>query len=270
MSKLPVVGAALRLDEFEEHRDFMEEKSRDLELQDFHWPQVIAGDVSDLIKRTKKTLAGYSGRIGIHGPFWDFNIANWDPDFRALVQKRLLKALDVCEAIGASHLVIHSPFTTWDYYNQDNYPGAREGLVERAQETLLPVVKRAHSICTMLVIENCEDIDPDDRLALSQSFNSDVMGLSVDTGHAHYAHGRHNAPPVDAFIRRAGNDLHHIHLQDADGYSDRHWAIGRGTVNWHAVFAALPKTNPRLILELRDKTGLNESIAYLKGLGVAQ
>lgn len=120
------------------------------------------------------------------------------------------------------------------------------------------------------MLENCEDLDPEARVSLARSFSSDAVAVSVDTGHAEYAHGRHAAPPVDYFIKAAGDLLRHVHLQDADGYADRHWQIGTGTVNWHAVFAALPSTSPRLILELRDKSRIQPSVNYLRDAGLAQ
>ena len=73
-------------------------------------------------------------------------------------------------------------------------------------------------------------------------------------------------------MRRAGDRLQHIHLQDADGYADRHWSIGQGTIRWEAVFRALGElgSNPRLILELRDKDGILPSVDYLQSLGLAR
>lgn len=61
-----------------------------------------------------------------------------------------------------------------------------------------------------------------------------------------------NAPPLDYFIKAAGDDLKHMHIQDADGHADRHWRPGKGSINWVAVFEALRDTgaNPRLIVEL--------------------
>jgi sugar phosphate isomerase/epimerase len=52
-------------------------------------------------------------------------------------------------------------------------------------------------------------------------------------------------------VRAAGRDLAHIHVQDADGYADRHWLPGEGTIHWHSVFAALKETGatPRLVIE---------------------
>ena len=99
-----------------------------------------------------------------------------------------------------------------------------------------------------LVIENIEDIDPMARKALAESFGSKAVRLSIDTGHAPYAHISTGAPPVDYFVTAAGEMLHHIHLQDSEGYADRHWALGEGTVRWAAVFRAIGRLiiKPRL------------------------
>lgn len=270
MSDLPIVGAALTLKELPHFRTFMEEKARDLELQDFHRPEIMANGLEDLTAHARKLLAGYPGRIGIHGPFWDFNIATWGSEFRSLIQTQLLAAVRACGRIGGSHMVVHSPFTIWDAHNVHNYPGAVDAVAMRATETLAPVIVAAQDEGVMLVLENCEDIDVGARVSLARSFGTEAVRVSVDTGHAEYAHGRHAAPPVDYFIKAAGDLLHHVHLQDADGYADRHWQIGTGTVNWRAVFAALPATSPRLILELRDKSQIEASVAYLHDAGLAQ
>ena len=52
----------------------------------------------------------------------------------------------------------------------------------------------------------------------------------------------------------AGDMLTHVHLQDTDGFADRHWAPGEGNMPWAPVFRALGRlnANPRLILELRN------------------
>jgi sugar phosphate isomerase/epimerase len=77
---------------------------------------------------------------------------------------------------------------------------------------------------------------------------------------------------VDAFVIKAGNYLKHVHLQDADGFADRHWLPGDGTVNWRAVFSALEilNSNPRLILEVKDQENLMRGAKYLCDLGLAE
>ncbi|MEH7837901.1 sugar phosphate isomerase/epimerase family protein [Rhizobium laguerreae] len=272
MSSLPVVGAAMTLDEVELHRDWLFEKSRDLELQSFIDAEVLNGDWAPLAARARRLLDGHGGRLGIHGPFWGFTIASEDPDIRAVVTRRLLQGLDVCAAIGANHMVIHSPYTSWSYNNLDDNAGAREALTERTHMTLRDAVRRAEDIGCTMVIENIEDKDPHIRVALAESFNSAAVAASIDTGHAHYAHGYTGAPPVDYYVKAAGNRLQHVHLQDADGYADRHWSLGEGSIHWHAVFTALAnlESNPRLIIEIKDKSKIPASSAFLASIGVAE
>jgi sugar phosphate isomerase/epimerase len=271
MSDLPVLGAALSRRTLPLHRDWILERQRDLEIQDFFDASVLDGDWRAVIAELKPMLDGYTGRLGIHGPFWGFKIDSQDALVRAVVTKRFLQGLDVCEALGATQMVIHSPYTTWDYNNLDANPGAREAQIGRVHETLRDVVVRAEAIGCELVIENIEDKDPMDRVRLAESFNSKAVKVSLDTGHAHYAHVSTGAPPVDFYIRAAGAMLHHVHLQDMDGYADRHWLPGQGTVNWQAIFRYLGRLEhkPRLIIEVKDQPNLRQGAAHLEALGLA-
>lgn len=269
---LPLLGAALPLPMIELHRDWLFERHRDIELQDFFTAEVLDGDWKPTAERIRAVLAGWNGRLGIHGPFWGFNIQTQDPAIRAVVQKRFDQGLDVCAAVGATQMVIHSPYTTWDYNNLDALPRARGALVERVHQTLAPTVRRAESLGVVLVIENIEDKDPHARVELARSFDSEAVRVSIDTGHAHYAHVSTGAPPVDYYVNAAGVMLDHVHIQDADGHADRHWLPGEGTIRWEGVFrslAALPQS-PRLVLEVRDPANLRRGVDHLVGLGLAE
>ncbi len=268
----PVIGAALTNAELATYQNWILEKDRDLELQSFVGAAVLDDDWTPLAAQVKHLLAGYKGRLGIHGPFWGFTIDTPDPLVRAVVQKRLGQGLDVCAAVGATHMVVHSPFTTWDYNNLDGYTGARDKLFTCVHEVMAPIVKRAETLGVTLVLENIEDINPADRKDLCQSFGSAALQLSIDTGHAQYAHGSNGAPPVDYFVRSAGDMLAHVHLQDADGYADRHWQIGQGNILWPSVFAAIAglPVKPRLILELANKATIPASMEYLEAQGLGQ
>lgn len=269
---LPVIGAALTVDDLAQYRDWVLEKQRDVEIQSFHAAEVLNGDWSALALEAKRLLDGHTGRLGIHGPFWGFTVDTSDPDVRVVVQKRMMQGLDVCAAIGATQMVLHSPFTTWDYNNLDMTAGQRDRLFTNTHLTLDPIVDRAEEQGVTLVMENIEDIDPADRKLLCQSFGSRALKVSIDTGHAEYARGSTGGPPVDYFVRAADDMLDHIHLQDADGHADRHWGIGEGTILWTSVFRAIGElpVKPRLLLELRDKAQIPSSMAYLAAQGLGQ
>ena len=200
--------------------------------------------------------------------------AEADPEVRAIVTRRMMQALDVCADLGADQMVVHSPYTCWDYHNLDHFAfrSAYEWILHNCQASMTPVVRRAETLGVQIVIENVQDKDPDIRGVLAASFDSAAVQVSLDTGHAQFAHGSFGAPPVDYFVRRAGAQLAHVHLQDGDGYADRHWPPGEGSVNWAAVFRALGEmpVMPRLILELNDKSAIPQAIDWLAARNLAK
>ena len=268
---LPFVGAAMNVADLDHYRDWLLAGQRDLELQDFCDPAAF-DDLDGLVAHARSRLDGYTGRLGIHGAFYDLPLAARDPEIGKVVQHRLAQDLDAAEALGATHIVIHSPFSTWDHNNLPAYPDGEQHVFERCNANMAAAVKRAESAGICFVIENIEDKDPAARVRLAKAFNSPAVKVSIDTGHAHYAHGSTGAPPVDYYVRAAGTELMHIHLQDADGHADRHWPPGKGTVNWHAVFAALKATGatPRLILELADVSRIMEGADWLVAEGLVR
>lgn len=278
MAELPLsIGAALNAADLPEHRDWLIDGQRDLEVQDFLIPEVLLGDWKDRVAQARAHLDGFEGRLGIHGPFYDLPLDIKDPELAPILSRRMATAVDAAAALGATQMVVHSPYKTWDWYNfgnnprVGNTPSTAEATIDRVQQNLRAAVTRAEAEGITLVIENIEDIDPSWRRELAASFGSDNVRVSIDTGHAHYAHGATGAPPVDYFVNDAGAMLAHVHLQDADGFADRHWPPGRGTVNWHAVFraiAALPQ-RPHLVLELNNQADIPAAMAYLEREGLA-
>jgi sugar phosphate isomerase/epimerase len=169
-------------------------------------------------------------------------------------------------------MVIHSPYDPWDRDNLDNGPKDREKRVSAILDTLGPALTRAEDLGVEMVMENIKDTDPGDRMAVIEAADSAALRLSVDTGHAHWAHTICGAPPADRFISHAGAMLGHVHLQDTDGWADRHWPLGEGNIVWPAVFKALAgcDAHPHLIVEINDFDRVEASVAHLASLGLAQ
>ena len=279
MAELPLsIGAALMVEDLPTYRDWLIEGQRDLEVQDFLKPDVLLGDWRARVAEAKRHLDGFEGRLGIHGPFCDLPLDITDPELAPILSRRMVTAVEAASALGARQMVVHSPYKTWDWFNfgnnprAGNTPSAAETTIARVQANLAEAVRLAETHGVTLVIENIEDIAPSWRRELAASFGSDAVRVSIDTGHAHYAHATTGAPPVDFFVTDAGPMLSHVHLQDADGFADRHWPPGRGTVNWHAVFraiATLPQ-RPHLVLELRHAADIPAAMGYLEREGLAR
>lgn len=271
MSELPIVGAQLSVLDIDKHRDWLFEKNRDLELPEFCMADILRAP-EPFIDMARAKLDGWHGRLGIHGPFAGFEIDTRDREIRDVVQARLNQALDVCAALGAVQMVIHSPFDLWDAHNFGNGPKDLDRRVAHTMETLGPALRRAEGLGVVLVLENIRDVDPAHRAAVIDAAGSAALRLSVDTGHANWAHVMAGAVAPDRFLSEAGAMLGHVHLQDTDGYADRHWPLGCGTIAWHGVFEAIGRTraNPHLIVEINDFDRVRESVAHLERLGLAQ
>ncbi|GHD99706.1 sugar phosphate isomerase [Defluviimonas sp. 20V17] len=270
---LPTLGAAIKRGDFDILEPWLRAGERAIEIQDFVFPEVLAGDTAPLVESYRACLRGYGGPIGLHGPFFGLDIANPEPEIRAVIRRRLIQVLEITQALGGSHMVIHSPFTYWHVLNRHNYPQFRAAMFEAAADCLAPVLARAEAAGVTLVLENIDDTDPAARVELVRAIDHACLRVSLDTGHAELAHGRYNAPPVVDFIAAAGDSLAHVHLQDADGYADRHWHPGEGCIPWPAVFNALARLPqcPRLILEVRNNLGrLPATVARLEALGLAR
>lgn len=268
---MPRLGVAINHKDVADLGGWILDTQRDIEIQDFVMPDVLLGDSSAIIDAYRNWLSGHKGRLGIHGPFMGLDISAGDPEVREVVKRRFEQGLDVAEKLGATHMVVHSPFTQWHTQNYRNFEWLQDNMYEAAHDCLGATIKRAEDIGCTIMLENINDVNPDERLALAKSFNSSAIQVSVDTGHAELVHGSNGAPPVDYFIKSAGEMLGHVHLQDADGYADRHWLPGEGAVRWPSVFdaiALLPQ-KPRLIIEVfRNMHRIPEAVRQfeLKGL----
>jgi sugar phosphate isomerase/epimerase len=266
---LSTFGAAVKFDVYQSLEDWICEAERPIEIQDFVFPEVIAGDCSDLVAKYKSVLEPHRGERGIHGPFFGLDLSNPDRAIRAVIQERFLKGLEIAESLSATHMVIHSPFTYWNVLNRHNFPEVMPSMFKAAADCLEPVLKRAADVGCTLMLENIDDTDPATRVDLVREIGHPNLKVSIDTGHADLAHGRYTAPPVTDFIAAAAGHLGHVHLQDLDGYADRHWHPGEGRISWSPLLSALEdlEETPRLILEVRRHTErLPASVRWLEGL----
>lgn len=268
---LPMVGAAMPSLRVYEFRDWLIEGQRDLEIQDPALPNLFDGDWRGLVKALRMVLDGYSGRLGVHGPFVGVPLFTPDRKIRAATMDRLYEALDYCAELGATHMVLHSPIanlgTPLDTFARTHYLDPEETI----HALFDPVVARAASVGCALVIETVYDREPLPWIEMIRHFESPYLRASIDVGHVFINH-KLGAPPPDHWIFHAGALLGHVHLQDTDGYTDRHWRLGTGDVKFHAIFAALRQIDaqPRLIIEMEQMEDILPSAAWLAAQGLAR
>ncbi len=266
---LSKIGAAVTLDNIDAVFNWLCEQDRPVEIQDFTLPNILSGDLSGLVSRYQEKLQAHKGPRGLHGPFFGLDLGNLETAFQKLITARLLSALGICEHMNAQYMVIHSPFNDWIKLNQWQYPFVQSGVISSIGDILKVPLQRAADIGCTFVLENCDDTDPDMRMRAVREIDHPNLQLSVDTGHAHLSHCNYKAPSVVDFIAAAENRLAHVHLQDVDGYADRHWLPGEGAISWQPVMDALQKSEsaPKLIIEVRKNIGrVPKTAAFLERL----
>lgn len=266
-----LLGASTTLAELPINRDWLVDGHRDIELGDAVSPELLDSPAQQqaYARRVNELLSGHRGRRGIHGPFHGISINCPDPAIQRVVSRRFIQSLEFGSTFGISHMVIHSPFQGWS--NPFLFHGAganNRNIVTHVRATLEPVLPVAERHGVTLVMENIRDLSVFAILEVVREIDSPHLCISLDVGHCHTM-TRHGGMTPDKYILEAGDYLEHIHLQDGDGESDRHWAPGDGNVSWTAVFQALRQVdaNPRMILELRDKSAVQRGAGYLVDRG---
>ncbi len=263
-----IVGASLYTGELERHVDWLLDGQRDLELIAMNGILGTENGWKNDLKDVPRLLSNYKGRFGIHGPIQP-SFAVFDAEIRARIVRCFLDALDACLEVGATHMVIHSPVLSLGV----PIPGMNTDIwildpARAVLDSILPAAERAN--CT-LMMETIYDTRPELLLGLVRHYSSPFLRMSLDTGHAYVMHRWGGGPTPDHWIREAGDLLGHVHLQDTDGYTDRHWPLGEGHLPWFAIFSALGELeqSPRLILELQSKD-LPRALQYLHAKGLAR
>ncbi len=229
---------------------------RDLEIQDPCAPGVLDEDWRLAARKGRELLktSGYTGRLGIHGAYDGIDLSTRDKKVREVIALRYQQSLEFGAELGATHMVIHSPFMFFGNPFVHYSPASeRQYVIEAAHAALENVLPMAEKMGCTLVMEVCYDSNPHPLLELVRSFNSPCVRASLDAGHA-FIMQRIGGPTPDQWVLEMGDLLEHLHLQDTDGHGDRHWPLGDGNVNWRALFRALRTLNhrPRLILEIAD------------------
>jgi sugar phosphate isomerase/epimerase len=267
---LPLLGAALKLADLPARAEWLKHDGRDLEIQDPCNPAFLDGDWRAAAREARTVLDGHTGRVGVHAPYDGMPWASPDQRLVTAMRERLLESLEFTATIGGTHLVLHSPFLYFGSAQTRHRGDELTDGIERTIANLAPVVAATAAQGCCLVWENIFDLRTDPIDTLVATFASPWVRRSLDTGHAHLMTAR-GGPPVDTWIGAAGAALAHVHLQDTDLDSDRHWAIGDGSIAWRAVFAALadlPET-PRLILEVTPERQ-DRSVAWLSAHQLAR
>ena len=183
----------------------------------------------------------FHGPIAVHGPFIGMEYAHLDHLIRDAVKRRLDMTFDVARQLEASRVILHS-----GYKRENDLFGLQDAWLKMNVAFWQREIDRWAGAGIVIVIENDVDQSPDLLVRLIDAVDNPFLGLCLDIGHLHLF------SELDAleWVRRMAGRLFHIHLHDNDRTGDRHWPIGRGTIDFEPFYAAILRHVPQATISL--------------------
>lgn len=201
--------------------------------------------------------AQFQGVIAVHGPFIGMEYAHIDHLIREAVNRRLDMTFKVALALRASRVVLHS-----GYKPEIDLFKLQDDWLKRCGEFWQREIRRWADAGIGIVLENDIEKTPDLLVRLVSEVESPFLGLCMDIGHQHLF------SELDAreWVRRMDHRLVHIHLHDNDRTGDRHWPIGRGTIDFEPFYAAVMRQVPQATLSLEVEDEMEVKMGDLRNL----
>lgn len=221
------------------------------------WAEMSTEEREQLAIDLNKLDCTYS----VHPPQFDLNLSSQWSGIRETAISEYEKAIEFAGKIRASHVVINPGRRHLDFFdlNQTRLH-ARDGII-----SLLPIAEQYR---VKLGIENGGSIrkdlfNEDEFVAFVSSFNHELIGAVVDTGHARLT--RWDIPGIISVLNKK---VIALHLNDTRGHVDNHLPLGNGVIRWESIFSAVEKLvqDIDLTLELNTQSTndqIKESKAFI-------
>jgi sugar phosphate isomerase/epimerase len=205
----------------------------------------------------KAVRTQFHGHLAIHGPFIGMEYAHIDYLIREVVNRRLDMTFDVAVNLNARRVVLHSGYTpTIDLFN------LQDAWITRCVAFWQQEIRRWADAGIDIVLENETETSPDILLRLVNDVDNPFLGLCLDIGHQHLFSDLETAE----WVRRMGQRLFHVHVHDNDRTGDRHWSIGRGTIDFESFYAAIMQHAPHVTMALETVDTMEVKIGDLRKL----
>jgi sugar phosphate isomerase/epimerase len=205
----------------------------------------------------KALRAQFQGAVAVHGPFIGMDFTHIDHLIREVVMRRLDSTFDVAVQLNASRVVLHS-----GYKPENDLFKIQESWLKGSVEFWKREIRRWAEAGIVIVLENDIEKSPDLLVRLVNEVDNPFLGLCLDIGHQHVF----SELGALEWARRMGKRLFHIHLHDNDRTGDRHWPIGRGTIDFEPFYTAISEQAPQVTISLEVVDEMEVKMGDLRNL----
>lgn len=208
----------------------------------------------DLVARLREVEAPRA----FHLPFQDLSPGSSDAFIRRASIQRLGLAFDLAELYAPAHMVGHP------IYNAESYNDNAPLWVENCAAGWLELMD-AHPGHAPVFLENIFEQKPEPLALLMQALAGHDVGICFDVGHWHSFARGHKRQNLTDWVRTLGPWIRHLHLHDNDGSWDQHLGLGKGRIDFSALFALLREVGarPGATFEPHDEEAFRQTLGFM-------
>ena len=239
---------------FDDFLDFANLHSCNLELGTFSYAESLDGNWRSMLRGHQHALSTFKGKVSLHGVFQDICIHSSDSKIAKVSKQRILRSMDIAQALNAKYVVFHAnfnPFVYGELYKSNwiarNASFWRE-VLDKYEATVL--------------LENFWEPSPEILNTLLDEVSLPRLRVCLDTAHVNVF----SKVTFEEWVSKLGNQIPYMHFSDNMGSSDQHLEIGRGNINWQALTAALKshEVYPDVVLETETIRKTDKSLTFLE------
>ena len=219
----------------------------------------MAPEALEEARRAGAVLAERSIPVTAHGPLFDLNPGSLDPVIRRYTQECFVRGVEVTAALGGDKVVYHTCF------NPLLPLGVLNGWKALAdpvwQEVLQIAERRGVTVC----LENSYESTVEFFKDLFDTFLGEQGAVCFDPAHVHL----YSRDGQAAWMVTMGDRIQHIHLNDNEGASDDHLALGDGGIAFEAFLRELCGVccGATVVLEMSVERAVR-SLAFLRRIEI--
>jgi sugar phosphate isomerase/epimerase len=208
------------------------------------------------VEKTSNALRGKGVPVTFHAPFMDLNPGAVDERVREITAFRFDQVLELVPHFQPRSIVFHPGYDRWRY--DDDVDLWRENSLL----TWRPLVKRAEAMGVKMALENVFEENPEPLRKVLEEIDSPFLGYCMDAGHGNLF----SEVPLLTWVEVLGSRLLEIHLHDNHGKADDHLPLGRGSIDFPALFSLLreKKIQPTYTIEPHEIDLLQPSLEALQ------
>jgi sugar phosphate isomerase/epimerase len=208
------------------------------------------------VEKTSRALQHKNITVTFHAPFMDLNPGAVDEKVREVTLFRFQQLMEMVPYFHPRAIVFHPGYDRWRYDGD-------EGLwLKNSLLTWKPMAGRAEALSLKMALENVFDENPRVLKKLLDVIDSPFLGYCMDAGHGNLF----SEVPLVEWVDALGSRLFEMHLHDNHRHADEHLPLGRGEIDFSALFSRLRQKNihPIFTLEPHEIEHLEPSLQALK------